>query len=218
MFDAVTSLFYIDPFDRPDLRVAIEKAMNTVSKMGPDIIPLILEKIKDSDIKAELNFARSCGLMDESAIDPLISAFSDNNESEVLAFVLYAFGKIKSPKIVKALPIVLQEVNSPKKKMEDTAVRALGKICESINPDDLDGETQDAIFDSLISKLSHANEVIRSKAIRSLGKLIKFGFVNVIQKKQIISTIENVLGLDEERQLDPSYLVRREAQEILEAI
>ncbi len=61
MFDAVTSLFYIDAFDRPDLNTVIEKAIETVAKMGALAIPLVLEKVIDSDIKAELNFGRACG-------------------------------------------------------------------------------------------------------------------------------------------------------------
>lgn len=217
MFDAVTSLFYIDPFDRPDLRTAIEKAVKTVAKMGAAAIPLVLEKIVDSDIKAELNFARACGLMDETAIEPLIKVVASKGGSAEMAFALYALGKIKSSKIVKALPLVLEKVNSPQKECEDTAVRALGKICESINPNDVDSNMRESIFDALISKLSHGNDVIRSKAFRSLGKLIRYGFVNDIQKNEIVSKVKQVMGLDEDRNLDPAYLVRREAQEILDA-
>lgn len=216
MFDAVTSLFYIDPFDRPDLLAAIDKALQTVAKMGPAAIPLILSSISDADIKAELNFARSCGLMDENAIEPLKDAFNSAKGSDALAFALYAFGKIKSPKIVSVLPLVLDAVNSPKKKMEDTAVRALGKICESINPDDLDNDTKELIVLALVNKVTHSNDVIRSKAIRSLGKLIRYGFADDIQKNRIMSEVRSILGLDEDRNLDQAYLVRREAQEILE--
>ena len=32
-----------------------------------------------------------------------------------------------------------------------------------------------------------------------------------------MSKVKKVMGLDEDRQLDPSFLVRREAQEILDA-
>lgn len=217
MFDAITSLFYIDPFDRPDLRTAIEKSVDTVAKMGAAAIPLVLEKIADSDIKAELNFARACGLMDESAIAPLLNVIQSTHGSPEMAFALYALGKIRSPKIVAALPLVLEKVNSPQKECEDTAVRALGKICENMNPDDVSPDLRDAIFTALVSKLSHGNDVIRSKAIRNLGKLIRYGFANEIQKKEILAKVKRVMGLDEDRKLDPAYLVRREAQEILDA-
>ncbi|MBT6391537.1 MAG: hypothetical protein HOJ69_09910, partial [Candidatus Marinimicrobia bacterium] len=45
MLDAVTSLFYIDAFDRPDLAAVLKKAMETVAKMGAVAVPLVLEKV-----------------------------------------------------------------------------------------------------------------------------------------------------------------------------
>ncbi|MBC8346095.1 MAG: HEAT repeat domain-containing protein [Candidatus Marinimicrobia bacterium] len=217
MFDAVTSLFYIDAFDRPDLSTAIKKAMETVAKMGAAAIPLVLEKVIDSDIKAELNFGRACGLMDESAIQPLMDVLSSKDSSDKIAFALYALGKIQSPKIVAVLPLILEKVNSPQKECEDTAVRALGKICENMNPHDVNADFRESMFKALVSKLSHGNDVIRSKAIRNLGKLIRYGFANEIQKTEILSKVKRVMGLDENRQVDPAYLVRREAQEVLDA-
>ncbi len=216
LFDAVTSLFYIDTFDRPDLREVVEKAQKTVAVMGPPAIAFILEKLKDTDIKAELAFAQSCGLMGARAIQPLIHVLKDDNRQETHAFALYALGKIKSPEIVAALPYILEVVTRPGKELEDTAVRALGKICESIRPEDLDESTIEAIFDALVKKLSHANDVIRSKAVRSLGKLIRYGFVNPVQRNQIKHLVEHLLGLDEEHRIDPAFLVRREAQEVLD--
>ena len=209
MFDAVTSLFYIDAFDRPDLNAVIHKAMETVAKMGAPAIPLILGKVIDSDIKAELNFGRACGLMD---------VLSSNDSSDKIAFALYALGKIQSPKIVAVLPLILEKVNSPQKECEDTAVRALGKICENMDPLDVSTEFRESMFNALVSKLSHGNDVIRSKAIRNLGKLIRYGFTNDIQTKEIMGKVKQVMGLDEDRQVDPAYLVRREAQEVLDAV
>ena len=60
--------------------------------------------------------------------------------------------------------------------------------------------------------------MIRSKAIRNLGKLIQYGFTNDIQTKKIMGKVKQVMGLDEDRQVDPAYLVRREAQEVLDAV
>ena len=74
------------------------------------------------------------------------------------------------------------------------------------------------MFIALVSKLSHGNDVIRSKAIRNLGKLIQYGFTNDIQTNKIMGKVKQVMGLDEDRKVDPAYLVRREAQEVLDAV
>ncbi len=116
-----------------------------------------------------------------------------------------------------AIPLVLEKVNSPQKECEDTAVRAIGKLCENMRPEDVSVDMGEAMFNALVGKLSHSKDVIRSKAIWNLGKLIRYGFASDIQKNEIMSKVKKVMGLDEDRQLDPSFLVRREAQKILDA-
>ncbi len=215
MFDALSSMFYIDTFDRPDLRAVREEAQQVVAAMGPKAIPLILERLEHTDLKAELVFAQTCGLMGAEAIDTLIESYDRHREAIFRAFILYAFGKVQSPEIVKALPIVLQAVKSPSRELEDTAVRAMGKICESIQPDDVTDEEREEIFYALTKKLTHPNDVIRSKAVRSLGKLVRFGFTDQLQIDFLQGKMSDILGLEENSTWDYAYLVRREAQEVI---
>ena len=218
VFDALTSLFYVDTFDRPELIAEVGFAQKTTARLGNVVIPLIIEKIHDTDIKAELLFAQTCGLMGEDAIEPLLKVFDQKHDSIDTAFALYAFGKIKSPEIQKALPTILKAIESPKKETEDTAVRALGKICESMDQNSLDENMKEKIASTLMSKCSHSNDVIRAKAIRGLGKFVRYGFSIDIQENEIRTYAENILGINEEDERDPAYLVRREAQEILDTI
>lgn len=216
IFDALTSLFYLDTFDRPDLRQVREQAQAVVVSMGTDAIPLIMERQKHTDFKAELVFAQTCGLMGEKVIQPLEDYYYKHDESFARAFILYAFGKIRSSKIVNVLPTIIQSVKSPSRELEDTAVRALGKVCESINPKDVDDTTRDDMFNALAQKLTHPNDVIRSKAVRSLGKMVRYGITDELQNDHLRAKTREILGLEEEDQAwDYAYLVRREAQEVL---
>ncbi len=216
MFDALTSMFYLDTFDRPDLRKVRDLAQEVVASMGPRAIPLIMARLEHTDLKAELVFAQTCGLMGESAIKPLAEFYNEHREAVYRAFILYAFGKIRSSKISTVLDMVIMAVKSPSRELEDTAVRALGKICESINPEDIDDADREEIFNTLAKKLTHPNDVIRSKAVRSLGKLARFGFTDKLQNDHLRMKVNDILGLDEDEQgWDYAYLVRREAQEVL---
>ncbi len=214
--DAITSLFYIDTFDVPELAAIIEHAQRIAAGLGPDIIPLLLEKVRNSDIKAELAFARTCGLMGEKAIDPLLDVIREKGDAADMAFALYAFGKIKSPKIVKTIPHLIAAVKSPARETEDTAVRALGKVLESVPSDALTPEQVQEIVDIFIAKSHHSNEVIRSKAVRGLGKLLQYGFLDDAGKADVLFRIREIVGLDDPERWDSSYLVRREAQQILD--
>jgi len=46
--------------------------------------------------------------------------------------------------------------------------------------------------------------------------LIRYSFASDIQKNEIMFKVKKVMGLDEDRQLEPSSLVRQEDQEILD--
>lgn len=216
IIDALTSLFYIDTFDRPDLRKVVESAQQTVAKIGPRALKYLLEKVRYTDIKAELALARTCGLIGKSAIAPLIEILRTSSDTTDVAFILYALGKIKTPEIIEALPDILYCVKSPVQETEDTAVRALGKICESINPADLNDDQKQEIINLLMDRSRHDNEVIRAKAVRGLGKLIQYGFVTDAEKEVIITRVRATLGLVRKSDWDTAYLVRRESQQILD--
>lgn len=218
IFDALTSLYYIDTFDKPELREALDSIQQVVASIGSPAIPLILKRLEDVDIRAELLFAQTCGLMDEKVIDDLLKYYDENTDPTSRSFILYAFGKIKSPRIVAALPLVINAIKSPTRKLEDTAVRALGKICECINPEDVKPATRDEMFSLLVNKITHPNDVIRAKAVRGLGKMMRFGFTSAQQKNRLATEIKAILGLDDDLSWDPAYLVRREAQEVLKHI
>jgi len=47
--------------------------------------------------------------------------------------------------------------------------------------------------------------------------LIRYSFASDIQKNEIMFKVKKVMGLDEDRQLDPSFLARQEDLEILDA-
>ncbi len=214
--DALSSLFYIDPFDSPEMTHIIDEVQKTIAMIGPKAIPTILEKIHNTDIKAELAFARTCGMMGEDAIDPLIKVIEEKSDKIDVSFALYAFGKIQSPNIVKTLPHIMEAVTSPLKESEDTAVRALGKVFENIKPGDVSSDIIQEILDVFLAKSYHSNEVIRSKSIRGLHKMVQFGFLPNADKPTVLNRAKTVLGLIDGEDWDPSYLVRREAQQILD--
>lgn len=214
ILDALTSLFYLDTFDRPDLREVLASAQQTVADMGPRAIPLMLERLHNTDLKAEIIFAQTCGMMDEQALPILIENYHQHKEPIYRAFILYAFGKIKSSAVIKALPLVVEAVKSPSRELEDSAVRALGKICECIQPQAVSPTERDDIFHTLVSKLVHPNDVIRSKAVRSLGKLARVKWTTEEQNQFLRQKVREILGLEEQTTWDFAYLVRREAEEI----
>ena len=56
---------------------------------------------------------------------------------------------------------------------------------------------------------------IRAKAVRSLGKLAKFGHLTSAERQKLKSTCLLILGKDENFEWDRAYVVRKEAEEAL---
>lgn len=215
LFEVLSTLFYFDPIERPDLVPILEEAISLVVGFGKWIIPALLEKLNSGDFKAQLAVASALGRIGADAIAPLMHDYQRTPDPDRQVFILYALGKIKSPRIAEAAPLVLECAGSPHRELRDTATRALGKLAESIPASALSAPLQLAIFERLQKNLSDANAGIRAKALRSLGKLAKYGHLRANERTTLKTICDRILGRDEHFEWDCAYVVRREAEEAL---
>jgi hypothetical protein len=56
---------------------------------------------------------------------------------------------------------------------------------------------------------------VRAKAVRSLGKLARYGHLNGRERWELAAILRRILGKDERFEWDRAYVVRKEAQEAL---
>ncbi|HPS77220.1 MAG TPA: hypothetical protein PLS53_03595 [Thermoanaerobaculaceae bacterium] len=216
LFEVVSSLFYLDPLEQPSLAPIVDEAITLVVGFGHWVIPALVEKLDAGDFKAQFAVATALGRIGADAIEPLLGAYARAEaDEERRVFILYALGKIKSPKVVAALPVVLSAAASPHAEARDTATRALGKLAESIEPAAVADEVRRAVISRLRENLADASSAIRAKAVRSLGKLAKFGHMTAGERAELRTLCERLLGTDEAYEWDRAYVVRREAEEAL---
>ena len=215
LFEMVSTLFYIDPLDRPDLIPILDDAISLIVGFGQWVIPVLIQQLEGGDVKAQIAVSHALGRIGADAIAPLLAEYQGSPDPSRRAFVLYALGKIKSPRIVQAADLALEAARSGDRELRDTATRAIGKFAESLPSADLPDAVRRGFVDVLKSNLSDENPSIRAKAVRSLGKLARFGHLRAEERTQLKSTLEALLGRDERFEWDRAYLVRREAEEAL---
>jgi len=213
--DAVTSLFYIDPLDRPDLKPCIDEAVDLVIGFGRQVIPNLLETLDEGDVKAQLVVANALGRIGADALEPLLEAYRTARDHHRREFALYAIGHIRSPKVVAALPLVLEGLEDEDPGMRDTATRAIGRMAEAIPAGEMPEDLRDRIFRKLILAVSSPSPAIRAKAVRSLGKLVQHGHLTDEQKESVRRLMLRILGEDEDFEWDHAYIVRKEAREAM---
>lgn len=218
LFEMISTLFYIDPLDRPDLVPVLDEATSLVAAFAAWVIPVLVEQLDAGDVKAQMAAAQSLGRIGDEAIKPLMDAYVASDEPSRRAFVLYALGKIKSAQVVQAAHIALEGVQSPDLELRDTATRAIGKFAECIPA----SHVSEALHLSFIEKLQHnladANPGVRAKAVRSLGKLARFGHLRIEEREKLKATCLLILGEDENFEWDRAYVVRKEAKEALKYV
>jgi len=184
--------------------------------MGEAVIPVLIQTLESGDVKAQMALAQALGRMGDAAIEPLLTEYEQTCPDPAChAFLLFALGKVKSPQIAKAVPLALEAAHSPDLELRDTATRAIGKFVESIPAGALSEETRCALVEVLQRNLADASPGVRSKAVRSLGKLAKFGHLTLAEKTQLQTTLHRLLGEDEHFEWDRAYVVRKEAKEAL---
>ncbi len=216
LFELVSSLFYIDSLDRPDLAPVLDEAISLVIGFGDWVIPSLVENLDRGDLKAQMASAEALGRIGADAIDPLIQKYSSSRDPDTRAFVLYGLGKIQSPLVVRAADLALAGARSPDLELRDTATRTIGRFAAAIPSGMFPVETLAGYFDVLRKNLADPSKGVKAKALHSLGKLACYGHLTGDQKRTMCDIALNLLGEDDEFRWDRAYVVRREAREALE--
>jgi len=216
ILEIVSTIFYIDPLDRPDLVPVLDEAISLVAGFGKKVIPVLLQCLEAGDVKAQLAFGQALGRMGEEAIGPLMAGYEHACDAACRAFILYALGHVRSPEVVRAAPLAIRAAQASDQELRDTATRAIGKFAEVIPPERLPAELRDGFVEQLQLALADPNPAIRSKAVRSYGKLARHGHLTADEREQLRTTLLHILGEDEHFDWDRAYVVRREAREALE--
>jgi len=213
---AVSSLFYIDPLEHPNLQGVVDKATHIIASLKEKSFPYLFSMMLDSDFKKDYNIAKTFGLIGQEAIQPLLDTFKKSKDQAQRTFILFALGKIKNPKVKMALPVLLGALEDANREIRDSAARTIGKTIEVIRPDQLTQKQRSEIFENLVRRLSDEEHGVRSKAIRSLGKMARFNFLDDEQTRRLKEIVDQTLGIDDSYQWDRAYIVRKEAQQILD--
>lgn len=217
LVELVSALFYVDLLDHPDQVYVIDEAVSLVAEFGEFVVPILLKDLDATDMKAQLTIGHAMGRVGEAAIDPLLEAYCDE-EHECQIFILYALGKIQSPEVIKAFDQALEAARSENAELRDTAVRALGNFAEHIPPEDLREEDKQRMLDVIQENLADPSAGVRSKAIRTYGKLARYGHLTAEEKESCRETCELLLGADGQYDWDRAYIVRKEAQTALDCL
>jgi HEAT repeat protein len=213
LFEMVSALFYFDPLDRPDLVPVLDEAVSLVVGFGEWVIPELLSELEDGDFKVQLAVGHALGRMGADAIKPLLDEYAALQPGDLRTFILYALGKIKSPRIIEALPVALEAARSSDHEMRDTATRALGKFAESLVPAQVPEEMRRAMIERLQANFADTSPGIRAKSVRSLGKMARFGLLTESEHSNFKVIYQRIMGIDDDYEWDRAYVVRREAEE-----
>lgn len=218
LFEILSTLFYLDPIERPDLAPILDEALNLMAGFDNWVVPALLEKLDGCDFKAQLAIANGLGRIGAAAIDPMIQEYQRTQDLDRRAFIIYSLGKIKSPLIVVAAPLLLEAARFSHAELCDTATRAIGKIAGSIPTGALTEDLRRSLYEQLLKNLALENTGIRAKAMRSLGKLAQYGHLVHEEALKLKEICEEILGVGDRFEWDYAYIVRREAKETLQYV
>jgi HEAT repeat protein len=213
--ESVNSIFYFDTYEYPHLQPLVDRAIATLSSAGERVIPHLLRLLGDSDYKVEFHYALIFGRIGEPAVAPLLKAYESAKETTERSFIIYSLGKIKSPAVRQALGLVLTELGSTSKEVRDSAARTLGKIVENVPPNDVSAELRSQSCARLVASLRDTHSGVRAKSCRSLGKMVKHGWLDTSEISVVSHEMARLLGRDQQR-WDDAFAVRKEAAEVEE--
>ena len=216
LLEALLQLFYLDLYDRPEMARVQEEAMAAVSRAAadPELLDILVERLKYPDLKASIAMARVLGKAGKPAIARLLDFYRTQPDPFGRAMALHALSKIRDAEVLEAGDLILEALKDAHSEIRDTAARTVGKYCDYFQPGQFPRAWGDRAFSALIAALSDPYAPVRAKAMRSLGKMARGGFLHPAQIKQLEQTCRKALG-ETDFAWDVAYIVRVEADEVL---
>jgi len=213
--EGLCELLYVDTHDRPDLAPSLELVVQALAGAGERVVLHLLDLMRGSDIKSHAFLARALGLVGLPALPALRRFLVTEEDPYSRAFALYTLGKIRDPEIREAIPEMVGALVHPDKEVRDSAARALGKVTDVVPAEALAEGRRAEIFEALFRVLGDFQPAVRAKAIRSLGKMVRAGYLTPTQEERVGVAARSILGQDEAFEWDRAYIVRRQAEEAL---
>jgi ferredoxin--NADP+ reductase len=207
----LSSLFYRDHSINEGLSRVIVRAERSVTKLGADVIPWLLEQLEDADAESAEHFARVLGEIGVPAIAPLTEAINNASKSSyAMINFLLAVGYFSDTGIASAIPSVLEKAASEDHMVRSQAIYALGRVANRISASHFDDGIKEKMFDACFAGLSHTKAVVRRHSVRAMGKLLLNHYLTAEQEEKTRTAFRAILGLDN-FDWDDAYIVRHEA-------
>jgi len=213
--ELLASLFYIDLGDKPEFNLVVEDTVKVIASIGEPAVPTLMWLMGESDYKANLMIARTLGRIGPPAYGPLKDLFYFSTIPWHRALAMFALAKMHEAALMEILPDTVIALDDSDREIRDTAARTIGRISDSFKPGQLPKDIMNQAYERLLLRLRDLSAVVRSKAVRSIGKLAKNNYLDSEQLVAAIAAAKGLTGMDGE-EADPFYLVRHEAEEALE--
>jgi HEAT repeat protein len=210
----MASLFYIDLGDKPGFVQVVEDTVSLIALIGEPAIPTLMWLLGESDYKANLMLARTLGKIGPPAYGPLKDLFYHPGVPWHRSLSLFALAKMHEGALMEIFPDAVNALDDSDREIRDTAARTIGRIIDSFRPGQIPRDLINEAFERLMFRLRDSSAVVRSKAVRSIGKMAKNQCLDDEQVGTAIEAVKGLLGEDN-GESDPFYLVRREASEAL---
>lgn len=214
---AISSVFFLDTYEYPQFQAVVDQAVGTIADQGERVIPHLLGLLGDSDFKVEFNYALIFGRIGAPAISPLLKASLELQDSTERSFVIYSLGKIKDSRVRDAIPMLVESLESASKDIRDSAARTLGKISENVAAHEVEPDVIRTVYEALMLAVKDPHSGVRSKSVRSLGKMYRRGYLDADQTTRLQREIDIILGRGD-YSWDQAFVVRREATEVDELL
>jgi HEAT repeat protein len=211
--DAIMGLFYLDEGENPGLSIVYSAAGDILVRMGPDIVEVLIGGMVGGGLYAEYHIAQTLGKIGKPAIKALKGKFRDASDPTSQGLALFALSSIDDPALIEIFDEVIALLDSKNPDLRDSAVAAIGTMVDCIGGLCLEPTAVEEAFEKLFAALSDTHGGTRSKAVKSIGKLAKKGYLNDGQKARVVPIVSRILGIDGAHKWDHAFIVRREAEE-----
>ena len=209
---ALVNIFYHDHGGMTGMIILANRAEKQIVRFGPTVLPVLIDELINADAESCAHLGRAIALNSTAAIDPLLTAWSENRGNELaLINLCQALAYFRAPEVLQALAEILVASKSKNYQLRAIALDTMGRLALRLNADLLDETKRLKLFDNAFNLLADTHSLVRMHAARALGKMLKKGILGDREKAKLEKAYNAILGKSD-REWDDAYIVRHEAK------
>ena len=217
LFEALAAAFC--RFQESDSITMLKLAIQTEKQLahfGADVVPFLFHEIVQVDGESAAYLGKALAKIGPPGLTYILHQWEHYQADEhALINLLQTFSYYKLSELEAAIPLIIQATKREHYHITAMALQTLARLVEKAKHTTIEPSLVKRLYTVAYGFVAAVQPLVRKNAVRTLGQLVRGGFLATAEKQKVSSLFLTLTGKDEHHNWDRAFIVRQEAEHFM---